>query len=294
MEAHHDLYISNIQRFSVDDGPGIRTTVFLKGCNLRCRWCHNPENISSKPVLQFKKDVCISCGKCLQVCENKVHQKVGQEHIIKREYCLACGKCTQTCVSKALTIIGRKEGIELLLAELLKDRAYYEKSGGGVTFSGGEPMLQYQSLLPMLKLCKENGLHTAVDTAGAVPYEYFEKILPYTDVFLYDLKCISSGIHKKYTGVDNKEILSNLERLSKDGARIILRTPLIEGVNTDEKEIKAMAEFISDLKGVELYEPLPYHDYGIGKYELIGMEADQEDFKTPTEEKMKQILRIVT
>jgi len=193
-----------------------------------------------------------------------------------------------------LTIIGRKEGIELLLAELLKDRAYYEKSGGGVTFSGGEPMLQYQSLLPMLKLCKENGLHTAVDTAGAVPYEYFEKILPYTDVFLYDLKCISSGIHKKYTGVDNKEILSNLERLSKDGARIILRTPLIEGVNTDEKEIKAMAEFISDLKGVELYEPLPYHDYGIGKYELIGMEADQEDFKTPTEEKMKQILRIVT
>lgn len=293
MERKDGLDISHIQRFSVDDGPGIRTTVFLKGCNLKCRWCHNPENITHKPVLQFKKESCIRCGNCLGVCKSKVHQKKGQEHILNRELCQACGMCVQACPQRALTIAGHREHAEQLLAMILKDKDYYDTSGGGVTFSGGEPLLQHQGLLQMLRLCKEKGLHTAVDTAGAVPYRYFEKVLPYTDVFLYDLKCISGGLHQKYTGIDNKEILSNLKRLSEEDVDIIIRTPLIEGVNTDEKEIKTLAEFVSGLKKVKLYELLPYHDYGIGKYGLLGMETEQDGFCAPSEEKMEVIFQIM-
>lgn len=289
MEVQNDLLITNIQRFSVDDGPGIRTTIFLKGCNLKCRWCHNPENISCKPVLQFKKDLCVSCKKCALICERGVHHIEGGKHDIIRDGCLGCGMCTQVCLNKALTILGRKESAEKLFSEILKDKDYYDKSGGGVTFSGGEPMLQYQGLLSILKLCREKGIHTAVDTAGAVPYEYFEKVIPYTDLFLYDIKCISNDIHRKYTGADNRGILSNLLRLSEDNAEIIVRIPLIKGVNTDEKEIRAMAEFLSGLQGVKLYELLPYHDYGIGKYELLGMNAGQEDFEAPPEEEMERI-----
>ena len=191
--------IFDIERNSYVDGPGIRTTVFFKGCNLHCSWCHNPESQSPKPQMLVYKNKCTGCGKCKEKCPNALKK------------CELCGRCTLYCPHDARDICGKEYTVDEVMREILKDKLFYENSGGGVTFSGGECMLQIDFLEEILKACKENGIHTAVDTAGHVPYERFEQILPYTDLFLYDVKCFDSDKHKQYTGVENQLILKNLK-----------------------------------------------------------------------------------
>ena len=266
--------IFDIQRNSFVDGPGIRTTVFFKGCNMRCKWCHNPESQSAKKQMMFYKDKCIGCGKCAAVCP----------HQLKK--CDFCGKCELYCPADARKICGREYSVDEVFNEIAKDKIFYENSGGGATFSGGECMLQTDFLCEILKKCKENGIHTAVDTAGNIPWQYFEKILSYTDLFLYDVKAISDDLHKQGTGVSNRLILENLEKLSgrKD---IVVRIPLIGGFNDSESEVSCIAEFLKHIK-CEKVEILPYHAMGEHKYEALGM-AHEKYYVPDNIEKYKEL-----
>ena len=258
----------DIQRASFVDGPGIRTTVFFKGCNLRCAWCHNPESQSAKKEMLFYKNRCTGCGKCKEKCPNSL------------EKCDFCGKCALFCPHDAREICGREYTLDEVLREVIKDKAIYENSGGGVTFSGGECMLQIDFLEEILKRCKEEGIHTAVDTAGHVPPEYFERIIPYTDLFLYDVKISDTEKHKKYVGVGNELILSNLDRVLSRDCRVIVRTPVIVGINDSEEEIKAITKIAARAEKIEL---LPYT--------ALGKAA--EHFEAPSGEKMTELRKLL-
>ena len=264
--------IFDIERGSFVDGPGIRTTVFFKGCNLRCKWCHNPESQSKNKQILFYRDKCTGCGKCKSVCPYHFEQ------------CDFCGKCALYCPQDARKICGKEYTVEEVLSEILKDKAYYGESGG-VTFSGGECMLQIDFLKAILEKCKENGVHTAVDTAGNVPWEYFEKILPYTDLFLYDVKCISEDLHKDGTGVSNRLILENLQKLSDKNAEIIVRVPVMPEFNGNDYEMQKIADYLKDLR-IKKVELLPYHAMGEHKWTAIGMEAKR--FSIPRSEDMEK------
>ena len=258
-------FIFDIERGSYVDGPGIRTTVFFKGCNLRCAWCHNPESQSPKPQMMFYKNKCTGCGKCKEKCPNHL------------ESCELCGKCTIYCPHDAREICGKEYTVDEVMREILKDKVFYENSGGGVTFSGGECMLQIDFLEEILKECKKNGIRTAVDTAGHVPYESFERILPHTDLFLYDVKCFDSVKHKQYTGVGNKLILDNLKTLLGTGKAVWVRIPIIPTVNDTEEEMQQISAFLEAHKSYERVELLPYHAMGQHKYSALGMHARQFD-----------------
>lgn len=288
-------FVSNIQRFSVDDGPGIRTTVFFKGCNLRCFWCHNPECISEEFSIQLVANACVNCGTCFRKCPSGAHQfdlKTG-EHSLNRSLCTGCGICEYYCPHGALKIIGKRYDPQDLLKEILKDKRYFDPSGGGVTFSGGEPMLHPDYLCEVLKLCKEAGLHTAVDTAGCVPFEYFEKIMPYTDLFLYDIKMWDTEKHMTATGVSNKLIIDNLIKLTSSGADVYIRTPVIMEWNGDLKEFDAISNFLAGLEnGVKLIQLLPYHSYGVGKYNNLGLINHIRNHTPPSDEFMQQALQL--
>ena len=269
----------DIQRNSFVDGPGIRTTVFFKGCNLKCAWCHNPESQSAKPQMMFYKDKCTGCGKCKSVCPYHLEQ------------CELCGKCTLYCPVDARKVCGKEHTVDEVLKEVLKDKAFYETSGGGVTFSGGECMLQIDFLAEILKKCKENGIHTAVDTAGHIPFESFEKILPYTDLFLYDIKIFDSQKHKQYVGVGNELILENLKKLFERKAKLWIRIPIIPDVNDSIEEIQKIKDFLKTIGTAEKIELLPYHAMGENKYRAIGKEP--QIFKTPDAENMKRLKEIL-
>lgn len=269
--------VFDIQRSSFVDGPGIRTTIFFKGCNMRCAWCHNPESQSANPEMMIYKNRCTGCGKCKEVCQSKA------------DSCELCGKCVLFCPNDARAIAGKEFTAEDIMREVIKDQAFYNASGGGVTFSGGECMLKIDFLYALLKLCRENRIHTAVDTAGAVPFSYFERILPYVDLFLYDVKMIDSERHKFYTGVDNTLILSNLAKLLCGGARVTVRVPVIEGVNATEDEMLKIKAFI-DSNGGAPVELLPYHAMGEHKYSALG--KAYESFSAPSEKKLSQLKRI--
>ncbi len=270
--------IFDVQRNSFVDGPGIRTTVFFKGCNLRCAWCHNPESHSANPQMMFYGNRCTGCGKCKEKCPNHL------------ESCDLCGRCTIYCPHDAREICGREYTVDAVLKEILKDRLFYEASGGGVTFSGGECMLQIDFLEAILKACQENGIHTAVDTAGHVPYEAFERILPYTDLFLYDVKCFDCVKHRQYTGVGNELILDNLKRLLVASKPIWVRIPIIPTVNDTVEEMQRIRAFLETCPAPQRIELLPYHAMGEHKHAAIGKEA--RSFSVPSEEKMKQLKSI--
>ena len=286
--------ISNIQRFSLDDGPGIRTTVFFSCFHLRCAWCHNPECIPAGPVLYFRAEKCTYCGKCQQVCPAGVHVVSDEEHLIQRQYCQACqacGACTAACPTGALQLRGRQIEEEELFSELKKDRAFYDHSGGGVTFSGGEPLLQKDFLTRMLQKCRQEKIATAVDTAGCVPYETLKDVLPWTDLFLYDIKALSSELHLRATGQNNQLILENLPKLLSDGAKVRVRMPVIQEYNATQQEICALGKYLAALPPVEL-ELLPYHGYGEGKYRALGQQmellhAPSEAFMTWAKETLR-------
>ena len=269
----------NIQRFCTDDGPGIRTTVFFKGCNLHCAWCHNPESQEGRVQMMFFKNKCTGCGKCKEKCPNRL------------EFCDLCGKCTIYCPNDAREICGKEYSADEVLAEIIKDKAYYENSGGGVTFSGGECMLQIDFLEEMLKKCKENGIRTAVDTAGHIPYEFFERISPFTDLFLYDVKCFDTKKHKEYTGVGNELILDNLKKLLEANKALWIRIPVIPTVNDTKEEMLSIKKFLDFYGRPEKIELLPYHSMGEHKYAALGKEAAL--FSVPSEEKMKNLREIL-
>lgn len=249
--------IFDIQRGSFVDGPGIRTTIFFKGCNLKCKWCHNPESQSPKQQILFYKNKCTGCERCKSVCPNNL------------EKCEFCGKCALFCPNDAREICGKEYTANEVLTEILKDKEYYG-STGGATFSGGECMLQIDFLEEILRSCKQNAIHTAVDTAGNVPWEYFERILPYTDLFLYDVKCITEELHKDGTGVSNRLILENLKRLSENKAEIIVRIPVIPQFNGNLYEMQKTADFLNDLT-IRKVELLPYHAMGEHKWGALGL-----------------------
>lgn len=268
--------IFDIQRASFVDGPGIRTTVFFKGCNLRCAWCHNPESQRGKVEMLFYKNRCTGCRKCKEKCPNSL------------EKCDFCGKCALFCPHDAREICGREYTVDEVMREVIKDKAIYENSGGGVTFSGGECMLQVDFLEELLKRCKNEGIHTAVDTAGHVPIKYFERIMPYTDLFLFDVKCTDSEKHRKYTGVGNEQILTNLKQLLDSHARVIIRVPVIAGVNDSEEEIRKIKNICT---GAEKIELLPYHVMGEHKYAALGRETPE--FFSPSEDKINALQKML-
>ena len=272
--------IFDIQRNSFVDGPGIRTTVFFKGCNLRCAWCHNPESQTMRPQLMVYEDRCKGCGSCKAVCPHGL------------ESCDLCGKCVAACPYGARQICGREYTVEEVLAEVKKDMLFYKTSGGGVTFSGGECMLQIDFLEELLKKCKENGIHTAVDTAGNVPFSQFERILPHTDLFLYDIKLMDSRKHARYTGQGNEQILENLKNLIMSGANVWVRIPVIAGVNDSAEEMQTVKAFLESCGKPKKIELLPCHTRAEYKYRAIGKEPPP--FHAPDDalmQKLNEILR---
>ena len=262
------LFVSKIQRFSVDDGPGIRTTVFLKGCNLNCRWCHNPECISQGFDIEYQPDLCVGCEECARLC--RCHQFT-PEHGFERTTCKRCGECGVACIYGALRRVGEAMTSDEILEVVLRDAIFYETSGGGVTFSGGEALLQAEALRGVLALCRTRQLHIVLDTAGNLPWQTFEEVMEYTDLFLFDIKCITDQLHLEWTKTSNKRILENVRRLCECDQEVWIRVPVIPGVNCGD-EMNKVAHFVASLPSVERVELLPYHAYGEGKYSLFGLE----------------------
>lgn len=281
--------IFDIQHFSIYDGPGIRTTVFLKGCSLNCIWCHNPESISLKREIQTYYNKCIGCGRCFELCPQNAHSLIGEKRVFDREICLRCGICTDNCYSGALVMSGSEMSIDKVVEEVIRDKAFYINSNGGVTFSGGEPLLQSKFITEVMKYLHKDGIHTAVDTAGNVHYSAFLDVIPYTDLFLYDIKAFSSDIHKVFTGSGNSLILENLKKVSETGIPVRIRIPVIPGFNADLIEMTKIAEFVSSLNNIEGVEPLPYHSLGAGKLESMGRTADGSIFLAPDKSELNII-----
>lgn len=280
--------ITNIQKFSVHDGPGIRTTVFLKGCPLRCWWCHNPENYCINHEIMFFQERCNGCGTCVKRCPEDAIEIKDAYPLRDESKCTLCGKCVDFCPNSAMEYAGRDVTAREIMKEIIKDQIFYEESGGGVTFSGGEPLMYPDFLSEVLKSTKTRGIHATVDTSGQAPWESFEKIIDYVDLFLYDIKIMDNDKHSKYMGMGNKTILENLKKLSERGANIYIRMPIIAGINDDE-HIDESIEFLSKLNIIQV-NLLPYHKMGMDKHKRLGMEyrlTGEEE--RPLEEKMEEI-----
>ena len=281
----------NIKKFSIHDGDGIRTTVFFKGCPLKCEWCHNPETQKFEKEMQVDREKCTGCGACAAVCPNgAIHMEEGRP-ILDAEACVFCGKCTRFCPTGAREVIGQEYTVKELVKELMKDQMFYEESGGGVTLSGGEVMsMDMDYLLAVAKELKRQDVTLTIDTCGFVPYEKFQELLPYVNTFLYDVKVMDPELHKKYMGTDNALILENLVRLAKDGARIYIRIPTVKEVNGNEENMKETIAFLQehDIHPAQI-NLLPYHDTGSGKYRKLDMEYKGTDLHAPDKEEMEAL-----
>ena len=288
--------VTNIQKFSVHDGPGIRSLIFTKGCPLRCLWCANPENIHFGPELMLFPDKCIGCKRCADVCpQNAItiaRNTDGKECIqFDRKLCIRCGACAKVCFSQSRVLKGEVLSCEQVEEKVDKDLPFYKNSGGGITFSGGEPLLHPQFIARIAKYYREKELSTAVETCGFVPWENFEIALPWIDWFLFDIKFIDSRKHEKYCGRGNQPILENLQKLSRDGrCHIIVRIPIIPGINDEKSDLALVGAFLGKRKdrlaGVHI---LPYHNYGSSKYDALGIPYQLSDLESPTDEYMQQI-----
>lgn len=283
--------IFDIKHFAVHDGPGIRTTVFFKGCPLKCQWCHNPESIRKKKQLGYLTHKCVGCGKCVVACPQGAHTFTNEGiHTFDREKCIACGECVKACPASALSLYGKEAELQAVLDELLEDKDFYESSEGGVTLSGGECLMQPDFCAELLKRLKENGIHTAVDTCGFVSKDAIDKILPYTDLFLYDMKAFDEKVHVKCTSRSNKTILENLKHIDDCGAEIEIRIPFVPHYNSDQ--IEKIAGFLSVLKNITKVKVLPYHNYAGTKYKSLDM-PDTLPKKLPEDSEIKAAERIL-
>ncbi len=263
--------IFRIQRFSIHDGYGIRTTVFFKGCPLRCIWCHNPESQKFEREICYKAEKCLSCYECVEACERGAITVGNDEMDIDRERCDGCGKCVEVCRGGALELFGMDVTVDDVISVVEKDRVFYESSGGGVTFSGGEPYFQPDFLLSLLKACKSRGISTAVDTSGYANWEVMEKTLPFVDFFLYDLKDCRSDRHREMCGAGNELILSNLRKLVDAGMEVIVRIPVVPGYNFEEGDFECYFRILENV-GVDRVDILPYHSLARDKYRWLGRE----------------------
>lgn len=285
--------IFDIKRYAIHDGPGIRTTVFMKGCSLTCSWCHNPEGIYSGLELMFWDSRCIGCQECLNACEKGAISFDQTTPRVEKNNCDLCGDCTDACPCGAMEMVGRTVTLPDLMTEIEKDRVFYDESGGGVTFSGGEPLLQHVFLSEVLRECKVRGINTCVDTSGAVPYEVFQSVIGSVDLFLYDLKVMGEKKHLEFTGVTNRTILENLKRLDADGARILVRIPLIPGVNDADVNIRETADFVLGLESVKDVSLLPYHAIAEQKYERLQKGSQFQKAEKLSDERVAEIKNIL-
>lgn len=271
--------VFDISRYCLDDGPGIRTTVYLKGCPLRCIWCHNPESNSREIEIGYDPKKCMKCQACLHVCPKHCHTFTGGDHIFHRERCIACGKCVNVCETEALTQMGKVMSVEEVLHIVERDRSFYESSEGGLTLSGGECLYQSRFSKALLKAAKEKGISTCIETSGFVSREKLLEIIPYIDLFLYDCKQMNTAVHKKVTGVGNEEILENLREIDRHGRQIVLRLPIIPQINDNEAHFQSVGKLADELQNVLYLEVLPYHPLGLSKAKLLNrtMEYDSKD-----------------
>jgi pyruvate formate lyase activating enzyme len=260
--------VFDIQRYSIHDGPGIRTIVFLKGCPLACRWCSNPESQDPQPAIMYLKSSCVRCGRCLSACSRGA-LSFDNPGFVDRSRCTACGACAKVCLAGALTLKGRAMTVWQVMQELQKDATNYRRSGGGVTLSGGEPLVQSEFALELLKACKNKGWSTAMETTGFAPKEVVERVMPFVDHALVDLKTINPAVHLEQTGQPNRPLLENAIRISTLTATVV-RVPVISGVNADRASIEAIGTFAKMMNGVDTIHLLPYHSYGENKYALLG------------------------
>jgi|LGVF01.2.fsa_nt_gb pyruvate formate lyase activating enzyme len=286
--------VFDIQRFSVHDGPGIRTVVFLKGCPLTCKWCSNPESQSIHPQLMYNENECIKCGRCIEACPTH-----GLEAYMSGEKSWSdhpqppCGKCVDACPTKALTVSGKYMTVKEVFDAVAKDQKYYRRSGGGVTLSGGEPMLQTDFARELFKACKERGWSTAIETTAFASPSGMKEVFPYLDVAFLDIKSMDDEMHKKMTGVTNKVVQINAKLLARSGAEVIVRVPVIPTINDSEKNISETADFVKDC-GIKSMQLLPYHRLGINKYGYIGREYPMdENIKPPSAQKMARLKEII-
>ena len=285
-------FLFDIKRYSINDGPGVRVTVFFKGCPLSCKWCHNPESQSFKKEKLYNKNKCIGCCTCVDVCpENALTLTVNDGIVTDFEKCVLCGKCTDVCPTHALEMSGKEYSEDEVISIILKETNMMDFSDGGVTFSGGEPLMYPEVLKKLLMRCGEENVHRAVDTCGNVRTAVIEEIMPYTDLFLYDLKLMDSEKHKKWTGANNKLILKNLQLIADNEKPYHIRIPLIEGVNTDDDNIEKTILFLLSLqRKPDVIGLLPYHNIAQKKYEKLGKIYDENGMSEPSKERQKHIL----
>ena len=282
--------IIEIKRFAVHDGDGIRTTVFLKGCPLKCLWCHNPESIAFLPQLAFYQNKCVSCGMCISACPEGAHRLEKGRHIFDRSCCAACGRCEGACLYGALALQGKEMTVAEILPTLLKDKDFYDASGGGVTLSGGECLMQGDFCVELLRELKSCGVHTAVDTCGFVSRDTLDKVIPYTDIFLYDIKAFDEDVHIACTGQSNRVILENLRYLDDRGIKTEIRIPFVPEKNADQME--KISQFLATLKHITMVRVLPYHNYAGSKYAALGMDNTLPEL-LPTEDQIQKAQNIM-
>jgi pyruvate formate lyase activating enzyme len=279
-----DALVFNIQRYSLQDGPGIRTTVFFKGCPLSCVWCQNPESRSRIPEILVVEGRCVRCGACRRACGRALEGEPSRD-----EGCLRCGTCVDACPTGARNLVGRWMTVEEILAEIERDRLFHEESGGGATFSGGEPLLQADPLCALLEECRARGIHTAVDTCGYAPLETLLRVAARADMFLYDLKLLDEERHRTFTGVSNLPILRNLEALARAHPVVRIRVPIIPGINDDPREIQRIALYATSLPGVRELDLLGYHATGLHKYDALGEAYPLGEIDPPSPERLEEI-----
>ena len=293
LAAQAEAVIFDIQKFSVHDGPGIRSLVFFKGCPLRCAWCSNPESQSKKPELVFFSNKCVGCRNCLSACRHGACRSDKDGGLrFDRRLCTGCGECAETCYADARVMLGRHMTVDDVLREVRRDAVFYRHSGGGVTLGGGEPALWPRFAARLLRALKAEGMHTAIETCGQVEYEEIERLLPYLDLVMYDVKHMDSAQHERYTGATNETVLANLDRLAAEDVEIVVRVPMIPGVNDDADNIGRTADFAAS-RGIARIDLLPYHRYAQDKYARLGLEYGLAGLQPPSAEHIAELATVV-